>query len=97
MIKADANDPCGTDIPGTNERLACFKCAHDMGGQCDYRRTNHVRRLESLHRRWETLVGIDLEEWRYCKSLHDKLDEANAALALDPQFCEECAHKDCGN
>jgi len=98
MVRAHANDECGTDLPG-GERLACFKCAHDRThtadvSQCDYRRAIHISRLESLHRRWEQLVLLDVRQYEYCDGLHNDLDRVNAALAEDSTFCAECAESD---
>jgi len=98
MVRAGANDECGTDL-SDGERLACFKCAHNHMhtadvSQCDYRRASHIQRLESLHRRWEQLVLLDVRQYQYCDGLHNDLDAVNAALAEDPSFCAECAQSD---
>jgi len=90
MIKA-APEECGTDIEGG--RVACMKCSHSHPGECQRRETIHMRRLRSLHQRWEAMVRTEVRAYEDCVRLHKELERELGFV--DSQFCKECNHCEC--
>jgi len=91
MIRAAPGDDCGTEIEGG--RVACMKCSHAHPGECRNRESTHMRRLTSLHNRWEAMVRTEVRAYNDCVRLHEDLTEYLGYV--DSQFCTECNHCEC--